>query len=82
VKRVALEHVAELERKAQELQEMSQALKNLAENCQGDARPDCPIISSLAKNQSTENRRKSKPKRFGKTGVTLHSNHKHIDTND
>tara|TARA_R110001599_G_C12242890_1_gene658942 strand:- start:842 stop:1327 length:486 start_codon:yes stop_codon:yes gene_type:complete len=82
VKRVALEHVVVLERKAQELQEMSQALKNLADNCQGDARPDCPIISSLETNESTEYRQKSKPKRFGKTGVTLHRNHKLIGKND
>ncbi|MFT7561404.1 MAG: MerR family copper efflux transcriptional regulator [Flavobacteriales bacterium] len=70
VKRIALEHVEELERKAQELQEMSQALKHLAENCQGDARPDCPILSGLAKNESTECKRESKPKRFGSSGVT------------
>jgi Cu(I)-responsive transcriptional regulator len=48
VKRLALEHVAELERKAHELQEMSRALTHLAENCQGNDRPDCPIISGLA----------------------------------
>ena len=37
VKRFALEHVAALERKAQEIQDMSRALRHLAENCQGDA---------------------------------------------
>ena len=47
VKRLALEHVEALERKSQEIQEMSRALRHLAENCQGDARPDCPIISGL-----------------------------------
>lgn len=70
VKRIALEHVEELERKAYELQEMSQALKHLAENCQGNARPDCPIISSLAKSEEPEARRKSKPKRFGIIGIS------------
>ncbi|WP_338355739.1 Cu(I)-responsive transcriptional regulator [uncultured Marinobacter sp.] len=47
VKRLALEHVEALERKAQEIREMSRALRHLAENCQGDARPDCPIINGL-----------------------------------
>ncbi|QFQ86665.1 Cu(I)-responsive transcriptional regulator [Paracoccus kondratievae] len=48
VKRVALEHVEELERKACELREMSMTLKHLAENCRGNARPDCPIIDELS----------------------------------
>ena len=47
VKRLALEHVEALEHKAQEIQEMSRALRHLAENCHGDARPDCPIIDGL-----------------------------------
>jgi Cu(I)-responsive transcriptional regulator len=68
VKRIALEHVEELDRKAHELQEMSQALKHLAENCQGNARPDCPILSSLAKSEEPKSRRESKPKRFGTIG--------------
>lgn len=68
VKRIALEHVEELDRKAHELQEMSQALKHLAENCQGNARPDCPILSSLAKSEEPESRRESEPKRFGTIG--------------
>ena len=47
VKRIALAHVAILERKAQELQEMASTLKHLAQNCHGDKRPDCPIIDGL-----------------------------------
>jgi MerR family copper efflux transcriptional regulator len=76
VKRIALEHVEELERKAHELQEMSQALTHLAENCQGDARPDCPILSSLAKSEEPKNRRESKPKRFGTIGSSPNRKHK------
>ncbi|MBP0048580.1 Cu(I)-responsive transcriptional regulator [Marinobacterium sp. AK62] len=49
VKRIALAHVAELERKARELMEMSETLSHLASNCQGDSRPDCPIINQLSK---------------------------------
>lgn len=48
VKRLALAHVEELERKARELQEMAATLKHLAATCHGDARPDCPIIAGLA----------------------------------
>lgn len=48
VKRMALEHVAELERKAAELHAMSRTLKALAARCHGDERPDCPIMEDLA----------------------------------
>jgi MerR family transcriptional regulator, copper efflux regulator len=48
VKRVALEHVAVLERKIAELQQMAGTLKHLAHCCQGDSRPDCPILEELA----------------------------------
>lgn len=48
VKRIALEHVAELERKAAELHEMADTLRHLARHCHGDARPDCPIITGLS----------------------------------
>ncbi|MBN9072702.1 MAG: Cu(I)-responsive transcriptional regulator [Rhizobiales bacterium] len=48
VKRIALEHVAELERKMCELHDMSKTLRHLAEHCQGDDRPHCPIIENLS----------------------------------
>lgn len=48
VKKVALEHMAELEEKIGELQAMADALRHLAENCHGDGRPDCPIIDGLS----------------------------------
>ncbi|TIR81949.1 MAG: MerR family transcriptional regulator, partial [Mesorhizobium sp.] len=48
VKRIALEHVAELERKMRELRDMSKTLRHLAEHCQGDDRPHCPIIEDLS----------------------------------
>lgn len=52
VKRLALDHIRELERKAATLQQMADTLKNLAEHCQGDSRPDCPILSGLATDQA------------------------------
>lgn len=48
VKRLALEHAAELESKIREMQLMSDAIKRLAEHCHGDHRPDCPILEDLA----------------------------------
>ncbi|WP_459614200.1 Cu(I)-responsive transcriptional regulator [Bordetella sp. 2513F-2] len=47
VKRIALAHVAGLERKAAELQQMAATLRHLARHCHGDDRPDCPIIEEL-----------------------------------
>ncbi|MDX0190361.1 Cu(I)-responsive transcriptional regulator [Sinorhizobium meliloti] len=48
VKAVALEHVAELERKIDAIQEMAKTLKHLASHCHGDDRPECPIIEEIA----------------------------------
>ena len=48
VKRIALAHVADLERRIAEMQAMRQTLAELADCCAGDSRPDCPILSGLA----------------------------------
>lgn len=47
VKRIALEHVAELKAKISELQAMSDTLQDLADVCHGDHRPECPILHDL-----------------------------------
>ena len=47
VKKLALTHVAGLEAKISEMQQMVAALKHLAQTCHGDARPDCPILRDL-----------------------------------
>lgn len=47
VKALAVAHVKELEEKISELQGMVDTLKHLARTCQGDHRPDCPIIKDL-----------------------------------
>jgi len=47
VKALALARAAELERKELELREMRTSLEHLAAACQGDERPDCPILSGL-----------------------------------
>ncbi len=48
VKAVALEKVAEIDRKIAELQSLRDTLATLAKHCHGDGRPDCPIIDDLA----------------------------------
>lgn len=48
VKRLALEHVRELEEKIREMEAMKRTLETLAEHCHGDHRPDCPILDDLA----------------------------------
>ena len=48
VKKMATKHVAELDRKIAEMQAMRRTLVNLAQNCHGDDRPDCPILEDLA----------------------------------
>jgi MerR family copper efflux transcriptional regulator len=47
VKRIALDHVAELRGKIAELTAMREALESLARACHGDRRPECPILDDL-----------------------------------
>lgn len=48
VKKIAMEHIAELDNKIQSLQLMKDELFILTKKCHGNARPDCPIIEKLA----------------------------------
>ena len=48
VKRIALEHAADLRRRVEAMQAMQRTLEHLAHCCAGDARPDCPILDDLA----------------------------------
>jgi Cu(I)-responsive transcriptional regulator len=47
VKRLALKHVGELDRKIAELTAIRNAISELAERCHGNDRPDCPILDEL-----------------------------------
>ena len=47
VKRMALAHVAELDRKIAELTAVRNTIADLARRCHGDQRPDCPILEEL-----------------------------------
>ena len=49
VKALALEHVAELERKIIDLRAMAATLRSLAASCRGDNRPNCPILNTIAR---------------------------------
>ena len=48
VKRLALKHIVELDRKIDELKTMRATLQHLANHCHGDSRPECPILDDLA----------------------------------
>jgi MerR family copper efflux transcriptional regulator len=49
VKALAVEKIAEMDRKLKELKSLRATLNSLAEHCHGDDRPDCPIIEEIAK---------------------------------
>jgi Cu(I)-responsive transcriptional regulator len=49
VRRVAQQHIDELERKIVELQSMRKTLQQLVTSCHGDERPECPILEDLAR---------------------------------
>lgn len=48
VKRIALAHVADLDRRMAALAQMKGTLQRLAGCCHGDERPECPILDELA----------------------------------
>jgi MerR family copper efflux transcriptional regulator len=47
VKRIIVEHVAELNDRIAEMTAMRDSLEGLADACHGDGRPDCPILGDL-----------------------------------
>lgn len=49
VKAIALNHVKDLETKIAELDAMRRTLQHLASCCQGNDRPDCPILDDFAR---------------------------------
>lgn len=48
VKKLALRHIADLDKRIAEMQAMRTTLQKLASCCHGDQRPDCPILEDLA----------------------------------
>ncbi len=48
VKKLAAQHIAELEAQIARIQGLRDTLKHLADACDGDSRPHCPILHDLA----------------------------------
>ena len=48
VKRVAGQHLEEIDRKIRDLQSIRTTLSDLMQDCAGDARADCPILAGLS----------------------------------
>lgn len=63
VKRIAIEHVNELERKMREIRDMAKTLRHLADHCQGDGRPHCPIIEDLSEGHDAADTQTKHPAR-------------------
>lgn len=51
VKELASLHIRELDARIQELTDMKRTLELLVENCHGDDRPNCPILSGIEQAQ-------------------------------
>lgn len=49
VKAIAKEHIIEIEQKIAELDSLRRTLNHLINSCQGDDRPECPILDNLAR---------------------------------
>jgi Cu(I)-responsive transcriptional regulator len=48
VRRIAQQHIGDLDRRIDELAAMKRTLERLVHDCHGDHRPDCPILDDLA----------------------------------
>ncbi len=48
VKKLASQHIAELEEQISRMQGLRDTLRHLADACDGDSRPHCPILHDLA----------------------------------
>jgi Cu(I)-responsive transcriptional regulator len=48
VRRIAQQHIGELDQKIEELQAMRRTLHQLVQHCHGDRRPECPILDDLS----------------------------------
>lgn len=48
VKRLAMDHLKDIDAKIEALKSMRDTLSDLVTSCAGDDRPDCPILNDLA----------------------------------
>jgi MerR family copper efflux transcriptional regulator len=58
VKQLALDHIGEIDAKIAALMAMRDAVQELAEACDGDHRPDCPILRDLEGPSSSGDRQR------------------------
>lgn len=49
VRKLAVDHLHRIEEKIKDLEAMRATLSNLVHACHGDDRPDCPILTDLAR---------------------------------
>ena len=56
VKQLALSHLQEINEKILELEQMREVLQTIADKCDGDDNPDCPILEGLAHLSSEKSR--------------------------
>ena len=57
VKAVAITHIEELETRSAELKQMIRTLRHLAQACEGNDRPHCPIIEELESGALTSDKK-------------------------
>ena len=48
VKKLTLEKISQIDDKVKQLQNLKDELKYLADNCNGDHRPNCPILDAMS----------------------------------
>ena len=70
VKRLALRHVEDLDRKIAELTSIRDVIKRLAHKCHGDERPECPILDDLAPGTTLHQDSKPAARKSGKPART------------
>ncbi|MBS0420966.1 MAG: Cu(I)-responsive transcriptional regulator [Proteobacteria bacterium] len=58
VRRLALAHLADLDRRIANLTAMRNTIADLAQRCRGDDRPECPIIEELEESDSSDRRKR------------------------
>ena len=57
VKRLAKDHLAQIEARVNELRLIADSLSHLVAHCHGDDRPECPILDALASNEGGNGKR-------------------------
>lgn len=82
VKAVAQRHLADLEEKRREIEQMMEGLAGVVHTCQGDDRPDCAILDKLSLGSAAELPPRHQPqvrKRTGKVDASGTTAASHID---